>query len=127
MPVVDNQGYGGHVLYRGYNVLMFNAVIIVLICLSTHRITRLITRDAFPPAVWFRTKIEDLTHSEHWLAYLTQCDWCASIWVASGISTVLGLIVANVLHASWWPWPIWILVALTASSVTGLIAQREPE
>jgi len=102
-------------------------VIIVLLCLTTHRATRIITRDVFPPVRWFREKIEFKLGGEHWLAYLTQCDWCASVYVAGSITTGLALFVANVMHVSWWPWPIWVLMGFTATSVTGLIAQREPE
>lgn len=102
-------------------------VLTVLLILSTHRITRLITRDVFPPARFARELIEQRLGEEHWLAYLTQCDWCASIYVSTFITSFYALYVANGMHTSFWPWPTWVLMGLTASTVTGLIASREPE
>lgn len=102
-------------------------VILLLLSLTTHRVTRVITRDYFPPVRKAREYIDRKLGEEHWLAYLTQCDWCAGMWVAGGLTTGLALYVSLVMHQSWWPWPIWVLMALTASTVTGLIAQREPE
>lgn len=123
-------------------------VMIVLLCLATHRATRMITRDAFPP---FRVPREWI--DVHWgmddeqisilkdakkqepeamkhlkipgplkrsFAYLVTCDWCTSIWVGAGLTAFFMIFIGFT-----WPWfiPLW----LTASSVTGLIAQREPE
>lgn len=102
-------------------------VILVLLSLSSHRVTRVITRDYFPPVRIIREAIDRKLGAEHWLAYLTQCDWCAGIWVASGLTTALALFVALDEHESWWPWPVWILFALAAASITGLVAQHEPD
>lgn len=52
------------------------------------------------------------------LAYLWECDWCMSVFV-SGILTLITAHVASV------PYPA--LVWLAASSIAGLIAQREPD
>lgn len=109
-------------MIRTMNVL----VTLILVALATHRVTRLITRDVFPPIRAVREWIERRLGSEHWLAYLTQCDWCASVYVAAGLTSGLAVLVARVLHTSWFPWPLWILVGAAASTVTGLIAQREP-
>lgn len=54
------------------------------------------------------------------LAYLWECDWCASVWVGTGIA-----VGTEHLGHAWW-WQAGLLVA-TASTLTGLIAQREPE
>jgi hypothetical protein len=102
-------------------------VIIVLLSLATHRITRVITRDWFPPIRKVRVWIDHKLGEEHWLSYLTQCDWCAGTWVAGALTTGLALYIACVMHQSWWPWPIWVLLGCTASTVTGLIASKEPE
>lgn len=57
------------------------------------------------------------------VAYLWECDWCASMWVAAGLT-----------YAAWlWTslgeqhWYVAVLAGLAASSATGLIAQREPD
>lgn len=102
---------------------------------GVHRGTRLITRDAL--AVF---KVPRNAFVERWgvyddatdhktsinekktnivmasLAYLWECDWCASIWVAG----LLGWLT--------WSWPVvmfWVLAGLVASSVTGTWAQLE--
>jgi hypothetical protein len=133
-------------------------LVIVLVCLATHRVTRFVTRDAFPlvagPRRWIEHRWDPFTDDEwaKWrtldrqhrrelvaqiravpnnyigwpnpvgrsVAYLVTCDWCTSIWVGAGLIAV----------TRWWlgwDWFFAALVWLTASTVTGLIAQREPE
>lgn len=44
------------------------------------------------------------------LAYLWECDWCSSVWIAAGLGWLT------------WTWPnvmFWLLAGLMASSVTG--------
>lgn len=111
--------------------------------MATYRITRLITRDKIPIIAvprelfvqrWATYESTELSNENQHislngshtnfimrsLAYLWECDWCVSIWVGSGISTA-----TYYLENTWW-WQI-ILLAATASSITGLIAQREPD
>lgn len=120
---------------------------VILVVLATHRVTRLVTRDQIP-----LVKAPRDAFVERWgapnegpggekipperrnvsyggkrtnalmrsLAYLWECDWCASVWVGTGI--VIG---TEYLGHAWW-WQAGLLVA-TASTLTGLIAQREPE
>jgi len=132
-------------------------LVVILICLATHRVTRFITRDAFPlvasPRRWIekrwdpfddatwekwrgldRKQRRELVHQVreqgsnigwpnpvgHSIAYLVTCDWCASIWVSAGLVAV----TRWQLH---WDWLLAGLVWLTASTITGLIAQWEPE
>jgi hypothetical protein len=109
-----------------YDQSMNPLVTLVLVALTTHRLTRLITRDVFPPVRATREWIERKLGDDHWLTYLTQCDWCASVYVAASVTTGLALLVSRVLHDSWFPWPVWILVGAGASTLTGLVAQREP-
>lgn len=115
----------------------------ILIALATHRLTRLVTRDKFPLIAvpryyvtnWldpsdeyisvYRKKHPDRQDPKsHWgivgssLAYLWECDWCVSVWVSAGV-------VYATCHWTSVPYPI--LVWLTASTVTGLIAANEPE
>lgn len=120
-------------------------LIIILIVLTTHRVTRIITRDSIPliaiPRDLFvqrwggyvdaKTKEErklSLTDGKTTniimksLAYLWECDWCTSVYVATGV-TLLARTYTSLNDQHWF---ISVLVALTASSITGLIAQREP-
>lgn len=50
------------------------------------------------------------------VAYLMECDWCLSVWVAAG-----GVWL-------WWAQPAvaeWVFLVATASGVTGLLASRD--
>lgn len=120
-------------------------MLVLLIILATHRVTRLITRDALPiiavPREAFAQRwagfVDAKTKEDKRLsiggkktnvvmksiAYLWECDWCTSMYVAAGLT-----------YLAWrWTslgdqhWIIAVLVGLAASTVTGLIAQREPE
>jgi hypothetical protein len=119
------------------------ALYVVLVALATHRVTRFITRDYFPPV-----KVPRDAFCERWgtyvedeegrplrgdalrvsisgkrtnivmrsLAYLWECDWCASAWVGAGLTYLT------------WRWTevmLWVLTGLAASSVTGLLAAVE--
>ena len=120
-------------------------LLVALIVISTHRVTRLITRDALPliaaPREAFVQRwggyVDAETPEERKLsingsrtnivmkslAYLWECDWCASVWVAAGVTyTAWEFTILGEQH-----WAVAILVGLAASSGTGLIAQREPE
>lgn len=120
-------------------------LIFVLITLATHRVTRLITRDALPIIATPREAFvqrwggfsDAKTPAEKKLslngkktnivmksiAYLWECDWCMSVWVGGALT-----------YAAWqWlsqfnnthPFAM-MMVWLSASSIAGLIAQREP-
>lgn len=117
-------------------------LVAVLVALATHRVTRLITRDQIPLVAAPREAFvqrwggfadaktrEDRKRSINGnttnvlmrsLAYLWECDWCASVWVAGGISYATYTWSGE----TWWHF---VLLGLAASSVTGLIAQREPD
>lgn len=120
-------------------------LLVVLVCGATYRLTRLITRDQLPLVAWPREHLvgywyppfaEDGWRESHpgarphWgrlghsLAYLITCDWCVSVYVAAAAV----LAVSRWTH--WLPHPDWasaVALALTASAVTGLISQREPD
>lgn len=54
------------------------------------------------------------------LAYLWECDWCASVYVGAGVAV----------GTYYWGTEMWWqlgLLGAAASTVTGLIAQREPD
>jgi len=54
------------------------------------------------------------------IAYLIGCAWCTSIWVGAGVTGFVMIFIGLT-----WPW--FFLLWLAASSVAGLISQREPE
>lgn len=115
------------------------ALLVPLIALATHRCTRFVTRDKLALICTPREKFV-----ERWgtyvdnkgdqrkisingkktnilmssLAYAWECDWCTSIWIGAGLTY---------LTYRWTDVLMWVLTALTASSVTGLIATKEPE
>lgn len=111
--------------------------IIVIMGLATHRITHLLVRDKLPavdiPRETFINRWAAYDEPEEMkgvgihskgtnlfmrsLAYLWECDWCMSVWVA-GILTLVTVQFASIPL----PWLIWP----AASTITGLIAQREP-
>jgi len=117
-------------------------LVALLAVFATFRVTRLITRDEIPIialpreafvqrwATYIDAKTPEkrrvsLTHKKtnivmSSLAYLWECDWCMSVWVAAGI----GIGTFHWIDAWWWQI---ILLAASASAITGLIAQREPD
>lgn len=119
---------------------------VLLIFIATHRLTRIISRDAIPlislPRDAFvrrwggfsdaKTRDErrmSLTPGKNTnplmrsLAYLWECDWCMSVWVG-GVLSYAGWCWTALHNEHWF---VTVLVALSASSFTGLIAQREPD
>lgn len=104
---------------------------LVLAWLATARLAILLTRDAFPPSEWIRTRVLQyatgkaartrsgvlLGHpDEHPLYVLVSCPWCCSFWI--------GLPVVAV--AWFWPTAWWFVIpaaALTASLVAGAVAK----
>lgn len=90
---------------------------IVLVVLTTYRISRLLAVDSFPPAQWFRDKVSAKFGEFHSLTYLVECMHCNSWWTAL---LVLG---------SAWLWreePVWVFITLgfSVSAVVGLIADN---
>lgn len=59
------------------------AIAIVTI-ISASRITRLITWDVFPPAVWLRMRWDKVTKDGSW-AVLAHCGYCFSFWATLGV------------------------------------------
>lgn len=119
-------------------------LLLILLLGGVHRATRIVTRDKLPliciprekfvnrwgayeddPTVSWETRRNQRRVSigghptntlASSLAYLWECDWCMSIWVGAGLTYLT------------WRWPdelIWVLAALTASTVTGLVVKLE--
>jgi len=110
---------------------MPSLLLVLLIFLATHRITRLTVADNVPMVKIPRDaaiRYLDPTPQQvainpmvkgHWggtgraLAYLLECPWCMSVYVAAVVVVVTDWCTSVPV-----PWLVWI----AASSVTGLIA-----
>lgn len=116
---------------------MKELLLLLILCLASHRVTRFITRDSLALISVPREKFV-----ARWAAYddappemknisvsgkktnifmrsltdLWECDWCMGVWVSGGLvalaTTFTGL-----------PWPWWV-TTLAVASVVGLIANR---
>jgi Protein of unknown function (DUF1360) len=92
------------------------ALYVLLTCLATYRITRLLVADAITEP--WRDRVEERYGPESSWAYLVNCPWCTGMWVAIVLTLATDLIVGL---------PAPVLVAASASAVAGLIAAVEPE
>jgi hypothetical protein len=97
---------------------------LVLLSLATFRLTRLVTRDDFPPILWARWRLQhakpsitkvDGTQDYWWLGELVSCPWCASAYIS-------GALVGGV--TVWYGMPAPLLVWLSVWGAGALIADR---
>lgn len=104
-------------------------LLVVLVCLAVHRLTRLAIADEIPIVKVPRDRIVDWLdpldgRRGAWggfgksVAYLLGCPWCMSVWVGGFV--VWGTVW---LHGLPVPWLVWA----AASSVTGWAASAEAE
>jgi hypothetical protein len=109
-------------------------LLVLLIFLATHRLTRLAIADEVPVVkvprdalIRFLDPTPQMVAAQpslrgHWgnkgraLAYLLECPWCMSTWTGGAIVFATDLFMSV---------PAPILVWIAASSVTGLIANLE--
>jgi hypothetical protein len=75
---------------------------------ATYRLTRLATRDTFPPAVAVRERLEELPAGWSDIAH---CPWCVSVWAGVAVSAA-----RTVAPRAWRP----VATALALSAVVGL-------
>jgi hypothetical protein len=61
-------------------------VLVIVIGLATLRASRVLAVDQFPLSKLVRDSVAARFGSESWQAYLSECMWCAPVWVA-GIFT----------------------------------------
>lgn len=110
---------------------MSNLALLLVLALATHRVTRLLTRDQVPvikrPRDLVLAWIDPRDTEGHEvgraplggfgrsIAYLMECDWCMSVWVAGALTWATATTVGLPL-----PWLVWPAL----STVTGLIASR---
>lgn len=95
-------------------------LLIVLVCLATFRLTRLVVADEFPPTAALRDWVDRRWGEESAQAYLAHCPWCVSVYLGGVIVLLTDHFIDGGLIA---PFLVWG----TASAVTGLIASVEPE
>jgi hypothetical protein len=94
-----------------------NLLLIVLAAITVYRASRLITGDKVgePVRNWAKR------HSA-WLAYLTSCDWCVSMYLGAAAAAVVVWTSSDVLADDWlWFVVIWFAV----SGVTGFLSTVE--
>lgn len=100
---------------------MLALVLLIVAGLATFRLTRLVTADAFPPLRMLREGVANRWGDGSWQAYLSECAWCASVYLAGLVvfgydwaDTLPGVNRTNV--------PVPVLMFLACSAVTGLVA-----
>jgi hypothetical protein len=104
---------------------MNDILLLTLMALATHRVTRFILFDTFPPIRGLRnwiigtdgTALND-TRLE-WLGELLSCHWCASIWVSAGLVTGTQVLTGDVAY----PFLSW----LACATVAAMVIEREEE
>jgi len=105
-----------------------------LLCVAASaRLTRLLTQDMYPPAMWLRDRWDARTEESDW-NLLLHCHWCLAPWVA------LPLVVASYFaladhRSDFHPWHLlwgfmaWMAVSYLASWIVnndeGLVIVRE--
>lgn len=91
--------------------------IVVTGVLSSARLTRLITQDSFPPAIWARTKWDDWTEDSDWNK-LFHCHWCMGPYTTAFVGLTGWL---SDFHTAWWVFNIW----LAGSYLNSMIVERD--
>lgn len=82
------------------------AVIAVIITVvGSARVTRILTHDAYPPAVKFRMWWDKITHDGPW-AKLVHCPWCAGPWITL-IAIGTFLLTFTWIGFAWAWWLFW--------------------
>lgn len=92
---------------------MTTALVLATYVLGVMRLTRLATRDTItePARIWLLKKNPTL-------GYWANCPWCIGLWIAAATT----LYPWHYLHLEW---PILAGLALTASYLTGMLAQLD--
>ena len=90
--------------------------VLLVFALAVYRVSRLVTIDKFPPIVLLRARIAGRWGDDSWQAYLSECPWCASVWVG-GAGVLLAVWLADVTM----PVAAW----LASSALTGLLIKWE--
>lgn len=97
---------------------LYPLFLLILISLTTYRITRLVAADAFPAIAVPREWVVNKLGEDHWFSYLLTCMWCCSMYVAAGTVALFDHYVSV---------PMPYAMVFAASAATGYLAMSEPE
>lgn len=61
-------------------------LLLVLLAVTTARVTRLLVADAFPPIARARSWV---AARGDWQEYLVHCPWCVGVWAAAALTLVV--------------------------------------
>lgn len=89
-------------------------LLLVLLAVTSARVTRLLVADAFPPIARARSWV---AARGDWQDYLMSCPWCMGVWVAGALTAVT---------TAWYGLPAPVLVWGMCAHVAGLINILEP-
>lgn len=89
---------------------------LVVDCVATYRLVRLAQKDTLPPVARVRRAILESNKTPDAIVELVECPWCLSFWVGAGV-----VAARRLAPRAWDP----LATALTASAVTGWLAERE--
>lgn len=100
--------------------MILTVTTLILAILATARLTRMVTTDRIfeAPRIWLLRKIVRRYGEEHLLAYLPVCNWCASVYVATGVYGAW----ASVGGTPWFQVPVTVLAL---SYAAGWLASKE--
>lgn len=97
--------------------------LLFLVTVASYRLTRLVVEDSFPPALWLRERLTGENPDvprwrwvPEWLTDLVSCRWCASVWVAGGVTLIT---------TTWVGLPLPLLVWAVAASGAAWIMHLE--
>ncbi len=99
---------------------------LLLLTLSTAvfgiaRLTRVITYDSFPPAVWWREKWTEIVRDTDW-KLLFSCFWCLPFWITL---VCIGWWIGG-LYVLWIAWAWWIFWgALAIAYLASMVIVRD--
>ena len=83
--------------------------LILLLALTTYRITRLVIADDFPPVlklrIWLLGTDRDALKGTRleWVGELLSCHWCVSVWISAGLVLITQMLTGDVQY----PWLVW--------------------
>lgn len=87
-------------------------ILLVVMALASYRLYRFLGADTWPPAEWFRIKVEDRQTFSEWLT----CPWCAGAYFSAAVVAWVDLFVGLELPVLQW---------FAVSCLVGLIGRAD--